>query len=418
MTRCGIITGWALIGGFAVCAAWLGDINHNVRVFQASYALGFVGYLLLLWIVTRCPDPARLGSWRWWLLGCIAVRAICITTTPGDDAYRYVWEGRVQLAGINPYAKSPMDVDLEHLRDDDWAKINHPDYSAIYPPLAQAQFALAAFIQPSIHTVKTLHVLWDVLVVALLGGCLRRAGRKPHEAILYGLCPLVLTAFGIEGHLDSLMLLWLVGTVWAVQTKRTSIAGALLGAAIATKILPIVLWPWFALRHPRAAAIAIGVVAISCLPYVSAGGDLLTSLGRFSQKSEFFSFLGAIGVTRFGTRLALIAMAAALIGVVWLLAHRRKTFTHFALGASSATILLMPVVHYWYLAMVIVFAAFHRRASWILAALAMVFYFEAAHMATTGTWTMPPWTPLVVWGAFIAGALVDVATRRGRRSAP
>ena len=34
-----------------------------------------------------------------------------------DDAYRYVWDGRVQLAGIDPYHYVPLDPALAGLRD-------------------------------------------------------------------------------------------------------------------------------------------------------------------------------------------------------------------------------------------------------------------------------------------------------------
>jgi hypothetical protein len=34
-----------------------------------------------------------------------------------DDIYRYVWDGKVQAAGVNPYRYIPADPALSHLRD-------------------------------------------------------------------------------------------------------------------------------------------------------------------------------------------------------------------------------------------------------------------------------------------------------------
>lgn len=413
--RCLIVVGWALTACFAVCAALPGRIGADVRGFQAAYLAGFVGYLALVWVITRSTDASNPGKWRWWLIGCIAVRAVLLATPPGDDAYRYVWEGRVQLAGFNPFLHPPDDPSLAELRDADWAKINHRDYPAIYGPVAQAEFLVAAAIHPSVYTIKTLHVVWDLLIVVVLAACLRRGpdplvgGRRPHGAVLYGLCPLVLTAFGIEGHLDSLMLLAVAIAVWAVLSKRLHLAGVMLGLAIATKIIPIVLLPWFLIRHRRAAVIAVVVAAICYFPYLSAGMGVFASLHRFGTADEFFSMLSAFSVTSFESDAVRWAVLG-LLGVILLaLARRRDNFTMYGLGATGALLMLTPIVHYWYLSWVLMFTPFRVHLRWLVIALAMVVYFEAQlRRHTTGIWSMPTWAPLVVWGGFAAAWLVEL----------
>lgn len=402
-----IAVGWTLTVCFAFCAAFLGRIGTDVRAFQTAYCVGFVGYLALAWAVTRCAGlppttgTSNLGAWRWWLIGCIAVRALLLATAPGDDAYRYVWEGRIQLAGLNPYSHSPDDPILSDLRGDDWAKINHPDYPAIYGPVAQLEFLAAAAVHPSPCTVKVLHVVWDVLAIAVVGACLRRTGRNPHRAVLYGLCPLVLTAFGIEGHLDSLMLLFSVLAVWAVTARRTNFAGVMLGLAMATKIVPVVLLPWLLIRHRRAAAIAVAVAAMCYLPYLGAGVEVFSSLRRFSAAYEFFSMLGTFSVTSYDSDVVRRCVAGVLAAVLLILAWRCGEFTMYAAAAAGALLMLMPIVHYWYVSWVLVLIPFRVRVRWIVMALAMVVYFEAELRGqTTGIWSMPAWAPLVVWLAF------------------
>ncbi len=407
MARVWIAVGWTLTLCFALVAAFLGRIAADVRAFQTAFCVGFAGYLALAWAVTRCagsPPSARaskLGAWRWWLFGCIAVRALLLATAPSDDAYRYVWEGRIQLAGFNPYSHSPDDPVLSGLRDDDWAKINHPDYPAIYGPVAQLEFLVAAAVHPSRWTVKVLHVVWDVLTIAVVGVCLHRTGRNPHRAILYGLCPLVLTAFGIEGHLDSLMLLMTVLAVWAVIAGRTNLAGVMLGLAMATKIIPVVLLPWLLIRHRRAVAIAVAVAAICYLPYLGAGVNVFSNLRRFAVDYEFFSMLGAFSVTSYDSDVVRRCVAVVLAVVLVTLAWRRNEFTAYAAAATGALLMLMPVVHYWYVSWVLVLIPFRAGVRWIVMALAMVVYFEAELRGqTTGIWSMPAWAPLVAWLGF------------------
>lgn len=415
MTRLGIGAGWSLLVWFAWRAALMGGVAADPRAFETAYVVGFAGYLLLCWIVSRAGAGVPLGRWRWWLVGCIALRAATIATVPGDDAYRYVWEGRVQLAGANPYALAPDAPELRSLRDRQWASINHRDYTAIYAPIAEMQFALAAWLSPSVQTIKALHVLWDVLVVVVVGSCLRRAGRRPHAAIVYGLCPLVLTAFGIEGHVDSLMLLAIAATVWALQTNKPYMAGAMLGIAIGAKPVAVVLLPWFIVRHRRAAAVAAGVVIVSYVPYAAAGTGVFASLVRFNRANTFFNMVATLGGPGFDTPMLHMTVGAVLLLVVFVCAWHRAAFTHFAVGAIGATLAAMPVMHYWYIASVLLFVVFHRRVSWIVAALAMVFYFEGERWrAVAGVWMMPTWVPTVVWRLFVTTWLVEAAAGRRR----
>jgi alpha-1,6-mannosyltransferase len=410
-----ITLGWVLLAVFAIRVGVLSAVAEDVRAFQAAYLLGFAGYALLTWTVWRRPASA-LGDWRWWLLGCVLLRLAVLTVEPSDDAYRYVWEGKVQRAGYNPFVFAPDHPRLAELRDEEWHHINHPDYSAIYPPLAQVEFLAVALIRPSIYAVKIVHVLWDCLVVVLLAGCLKRSGRSPHVAITYGLCPLVLSAIGIEGHVDSLMLLFLILAVGAVQSERVLLAGALCGLAIASKILAVVLLPWFLWRHWRAALVAIGVVAACYLPYASAGAALFDSLFRFPVSEPFFSMPAAFGITDYQSRVARILAVMILGGIVAVLAMRRSDFVLYALGAFSALLVLMPIVHAWYFTWVILFVAFHIRLHWLAASAAMVVYYQAEFMrSTTGVWTMPAWASRAVWGVWLAVFLIELMVVLGRR---
>jgi hypothetical protein len=410
-----IALGWAFLAFFAIRVGILSAVAKDVRAFQMAYLVGFAGYGLLTWAVWRRPASA-LGDWRLWLLGCVLLRLAVVAVEPSDDAYRYVWEGRVQRAGYNPFAIAPNDPRLTELRDEHWHNINHPDYPAIYPPLAQVEFLVVASIEPSIYAVKIAHVLWDCLVVVLLAGCLKRFDRSPHVAITYGLCPLVLSAIGVEGHVDSLMLLFLVLAVRANQSERVLLAGALCGLAVASKILAVVLLPWLLWRHWRAALAAILVVVACYLPYASAGTALFHSLFRFPVSEPFFSMPAAFGITDYQSHLARIVAVMTLGGIVTVLAMRRDDLVLYVLGAFSALLVLMPIIHAWYFTWVILFVAFHMRFRWLAASAAMVVYYEAEFReATTGTWTMPAWASRVVWGVWLVVFLVELTVVLQRR---
>lgn len=408
-----VFLGWAFLALYMLWTAWLGSIFEHPRAYQVAYLIGFVGYAMVAVPLLRRHRRCSPGTWRWWFLGCVALRLIPIGVAGSDDIHRYLWEGRVQLEGFNPYIHPPDDERLAALRDQDWPGINHPDYTAIYGPVAEMTFAVAAFAHPTLHTLKLLHVLWDVLTVAVLGACLVRLNRAPHGAALYALCPLVLSAFAVEGHADSLMLLLIALTAWATLAKKWRVAGVFLGLAISVKAVAIVLLPWFLLRQWRAAVCVIATAVVCHLPYLGAGYGLFASLTRFAATNTM-SFLGWLGVPAYDTSASRATVGAAACGVLAYLALRRTSFVRYAAGAMTVTLLATPIVHYWYLSWVLLFVPLGFGMGWLAAACAMVAYFEAeVHRSNGGDWVMPDWAARVVWGSLILAWFGGWVWRRG-----
>ena len=409
--RGAIFFGWCLLFGFAIQVTRLGGIGPFVRSFQYAYLVGFAGYLLLIWAVTRSMDVRSLGSWHWWLVGIVVLRAVAIPTQPSDDAWRYVWEGRVQKAGFNPYAYTPDAPELVHLQDADWKKINHPDYPAIYPPLAQAEFLLASVMFDSVFTTKVLHVFWDILTIVLLGATLSRLGMRPHLASIYAFCPLVFTAFGVEGHVDSLMLMFAALCLWAEATGRSYLAGGALGLAIASKLMLAVLLPWFVFKKPRVALFPVAIIALCYAPYWDTEWSVFQSLSRFGTGAAFFSLSGTLAGILGTDAISPVILCATLLIILLTLAWRQVTLRDYALCASGALLLLLPIVHYWYLTWILLYQVFRPSYPWVAASLAMVVYFEAEHVrAVTGDWVMPTWCPILFWSVFLASWGMGKAT--------
>ena len=107
------------------------------NLFVALLAVATVVYLLAIGVVLRHPATVRLGP-----RSCSRSPSRCgwpVLFPPpflSSDMYRYVWDGRVQVAGINPYRYVPADPALQSLRDDAiYPHINRADIArTIYPP--------------------------------------------------------------------------------------------------------------------------------------------------------------------------------------------------------------------------------------------------------------------------------------------
>lgn len=221
-----------------------------------------------------------------------------------DDVFRYVWDGRVSRAGINPYRYAPDDPALAHLRDGEAApvatgvergaarptsgagvypRINNRDLPTIYPPAAQLLFLVAALVPgPPLLGIKLALAACDLGVLALLLLLAGRLGRDSRGAIAWAWSPLVVVEIAQNAHLEPLPLLGIVGALYARAFGHAGRAGALLGLAAAAKLVgaPLLV----ALRSPRAWVAAGLACVVLALPFASAGRAMAGSTGEFARR--------------------------------------------------------------------------------------------------------------------------------------
>lgn len=231
----------------------------------------------------------------------LALRLLTIPSPPtfSDDVYRYVWDGRMIINGINPYRRAPDDPALEGLRDEHWSKINHKPLRTIYPPLGQALFGAVAAVCPRPVGFKIASALADVgvvcMVLVLAGGALRRregaqengaARRSTLAALAYGLNPLACIETGMSGHLEPAAVFVTLLALYFLQKKRGLVFGALVGLGAGIKLAPVLVLPIVRQRRAAAWLIAAAVMAAVYLPFSSAGLGTVETLDAFARRWE------------------------------------------------------------------------------------------------------------------------------------
>ena len=341
----------------------------------------------------------------------IALRVVLLPMEPGDDMWRYLWEGRIQQHSFNPYVESPDSTELVDFREDDWWQINHPESAAIYPPATELVFAALAHFVPatarsraSVLAFKIIFVLADLATVALL---LRLIGGtdRHRTAAWYAWNPAVAYACAGAGHFDSLMLLTLTAAVLALDRATAAnatrpawsyslISAACLGLAIAFKLIPIFLLPvWFFALRRRAAAllVSIAIPAALTLPY-GGPGVVLKPLLAFADVTRFndlvWGWIEAVTIPNpYGRNWPFtLALAIAVAVIVWKL---RDDWRRSALWVLGAALLLSPTLHPWYVLWILPLAVWRRQTAWTvlsLSALTALLLWE-----TTPLWT--EWQP-------------------------
>lgn len=285
--------------GLVVSAALVpasGDFVAQPRRFLLLEAIQLVFFLLAsAWVLAR--RPAARWALPVILLVALAARLVLAGGVPyaSSDIYRYVWDGRVQAHGINPYRYAPDSGALAGLRDGTiFPNINRRGVPTIYPPVAQAFFLGIYWLHPgSIDWTRVAFSLFDVAAILLIALALKRAGSRPERAILYAWHPLAIFEVGSGGHVDVLAVLCLLLALHARLSRRPILTGVGIAAAALVKYYALVAAPalltgnWR--RDLKLAAGFLAATVIAYLPYLGAGRQLAGFLPGYVQEEGFAS---------------------------------------------------------------------------------------------------------------------------------
>lgn len=258
------ILSWLLISGIPfVLAVWL---IFRRKTFPAHTLLIIVVGGGLFRLILLPLDPPRLST----------------------DIYRYIWDGRVQGSGVNPYLYLPVDSQLAGLRDNAiYPHINRKEYAhTIYPPVAQMFFFAATRITQSVPGFKSIFIVIDLITIGIVATTLRAIGQPAERVLVYAWHPLPIFEFGGSGHIDALMIGFIALALLARVREKYGLVGLALAAATLVKLIPIILLPAFYKRWDRKLPIVFAAtVALCYLPYLlGAGGKVLGFLPQYANE--------------------------------------------------------------------------------------------------------------------------------------
>jgi hypothetical protein len=333
----------------------------------------------------------------------LVVRASFLTMTPvgSDDVYRYLWDGKVQAHGVNPYRYAPSDPELHALRSDILpARVNHPDMKTVYFPFAQWIYFVCYHLSgESVWGFKLFLLLAEAATLLTLFLLLRHFAMPPKLLLLYALCPLPVLQFAIDAHLDALGFPFLLGGLLLYARGRALPGLFLLGLSLAVKPVGLVILPvlffqentWTA--RIRVIMIPLITVAVQFLPYLAGTHPfdaLLVFAGNWLFNGPVFSALHLLIANNLHTRLVCAVLLVLVLLLVVLLPGRR-TWLEKIYYAILALLLLSPVVHPWYVGWLAVLLPLVPRWSGIVyAGTVSLTGFTVLQYASTGVWDEYP----------------------------
>ena len=365
-------------------------------------------YSGLFYAAWKIIQHTKFNFWIWAFIG-ITARVLFLPSIPNlsQDFYRFIWDGRLLVLGINPYMFSPEQLangllnakGLSSLEAISNAKIliqgmgslNASHYSN-YPPINQLCFALAAlFAKKSI--LGSVIVLRIIIIGADLGilyfgkKLLERLNLPTKNIFWYFLNPFIIIELTGNLHFEGVMLFFVIWSLYILDKKRWVLAAILLGISVSVKLLPLLFLPLFyKYLAPEGLFkkgfwkmktfywVTLATIAIAFAPFASKTfiSNFSATIGLWFQNFEFnasvYYIIRWLGFQTVGWNIiatvGLILPMVVFICIVLLAIFRKYNTTQKLITgmllAVSIYFLLATTVHPWYIATPVLLSVFTK----------------------------------------------------------
>ena len=327
-------------------------------------------------------------SWLSYL--AVLFRLLFLLAIPNlsQDFYRFVWDGRLILEGLNPYLHTPNELmessiglfpQMNTLYEGMGA-LSAKHYSN-YPPVHQMPFIIAAFI--SKHSILgSIVVLRLILISADLGilvfgkKLLKKLNKPTRTMYWFILNPLVIIELTGNLHFEGLMLCLFIMSLCFIHSKKWHIAAVVMALSIAVKLVPVLSLPLFLnkLGWKKSVlfySVTAAVFIILFIPFFSFGllENFSATIGLWFSNFEFnasvYYFLKETleninGVSVINSMGIIVACVVTLQTSYLLLKKKKETgqIILMILWILSGYYFISTTVHPWYIISLLLLSVF------------------------------------------------------------
>jgi alpha-1,6-mannosyltransferase len=353
--------------------------RSDFGILLGLYSGIFFGYYLIIF-----------SDFKYKFLLGLVFRLVLLCQIPNlsQDFYRFIWDGRLIINGLNPYSFLPVDI-VKSIFDGDYliAKIgnlsahNHSNY----PPFNQLIFAIGAFASPknilgNVLVFRLVIILADVGIYVFGRKILDIINLEKDKIYLYFLNPLIIIELTGNLHFEGVMMFFLcLGFYFFYKSKYLGSA-VFIALAILTKLVPLMLLPFFIKKMPFRKLLTfyflIGIICLAAfLPFFDKNlvANYSKTVGLWFTNFEFnasiYYVLREIGFWFTGYNLIGVigkVTPVIIIVTIFFLALRKKDFFQNQFMALMIYFLLSTTIHPWYLTSMIFFGVFlNVKSIWI-----------------------------------------------------
>ena len=360
-----------------------------------------LNYLIICWFIKT--KSIALNTFMFLLILGFIQFLIANGLWHSDDINRYILEGKQILSGINPYSVAPeVDINKGLISQEILNRINHPDMTAIYPPVSLLIHAAMALVSPSIEGFTVLTCLGAFLLIFFSLKLLIKLKLSPSLIFILQWNP-VLIIFGVgEAHNDIWVSLLLVIFIYVVSLEKNRTSWLFLAMAILAKPFAAILTPVYFLKNRKGVWILLITGVVFYLPFLNAGYGLLNSLLTFSNDMHFHSVIEPLFRTLFKfvmpekniafcVRVCLLLCLIISLFFVWK-KNNDKSFHKTILYCLAALLICLPTLHPWYFIILLPFLMFYQGwALLVWTAMAGAYWLHGLKMLEVNHWVEDPW---------------------------
>jgi hypothetical protein len=318
----------------------------------------------------------------------IFFRLIFLFSEPvlSDDYYRFIWDGTLNLNGINPFLHLPnfyvvAGNEINGLTPQLFELLNSPEYFTIYPPVCQLVYSLGALAPEgnylaSAVIMRICVLLAEIGTIIYLQKILKHFGLDSRKVLLYALNPLIIVELVGNLHFEAFMICFLLMAVFYLLEGKNRISALFFCLSVISKLLPLMLLPlllrklgW---RKSLEYYVLVGLgILVSFLPFLSL--EMLAHLSesvnlyfqRFEFNASFYYFIRWIGLKISGHNL--IVYIGVSLPVLVLLAIAKMSFSENKswkdiiqkmMWAFAIYLFCATIVHPWYISTLVALCIF------------------------------------------------------------
>jgi hypothetical protein len=427
----------------------IGDVRSEIEKYWVIIFPIYLVYFLIIISILKDKLPQNISP-LWFILTGIIFRIVLIPSEPflSDDIFRYLWDGKIVAAGINPYKFAPTDIHLLEYRDEIvYPNINFPGIATSYPPVSQFMFLLNNWLGGSVLSWKLMLLTVEIFLVLIILKLLPKFGLGQNRLLIYFFNPLLIIETYSSGHLEiiGVFFFWLAVYLFYKNFDWNSVI--VIALSIMTKFIPLISGiPFLIKKFYRRTSLLILTCTLLLIPFMFSGIVPLPGLFSYLNRWEFnggiyqltTSLMKLLDVKEYqwmvqnlSGHLEIFYINHALYYKVFVLfilvvvlidqlnklratsRFRSINFIQRSFILTAVFLLLTPTLHPWYLIWIIPFLIFIPNWSWIgLTLLIQISYFVLKDFALISEWKESLWVLLAQYVPFYLVLIWEYLDRR------
>ena len=309
------------------------------------------------------------------LAAIVILRIVFIPVHPigSDDYYRYLWDGKLQVNGINPYAYAPDAKELTYLHSEILPKyVNHANMKTLYPPLTEILFYISYLISGESYLgLKLLLLFFDLITIYGIFLILKKLNINKKYLLLYAFSPLPIFQFFVDAHADGFGLAFIILAIFFYLDNRKILSYIMIGLSICIKPIGLLFIPLLFFTEKsiseriKVILIPVFICTAMYIPYVFTGTPF-QALIKFTENWTFngiiFDILNSFMHNNQKVRL--------ICGIIYFfiflfILFKEKDLLEKIYLSIFLLLIFSPVVHPWYVSWLVILLPFVPRWSGI-----------------------------------------------------